>query len=708
MATTTITGTGSHFASSANNTTFVSVGTSSLTGANYEIRLTGTNDVLTNSGRFNGVTLTGSGELVTNLSGGYLGPAEVSPGSGLVFAINAPNETVFNSGTIVGTGAHALGVDLNSTGLISNASTGTIIGGAYIYGSAVSANLATVVNAGRIVGNSLGGSYYGGGVYLVNGGTVTNLATGTISTPSSTSGHNYGVKIGHAGDSAASGTVTNAGTISGGTGGLAVDFSAVAGNRLIDDPGAVFNGKVDGGISSSILELASAASTGTLSGLGTNFYNFGTVQFDSGAHWLLTASTAASGTLFDAMNAGDTIDITGFTATSHSTLSGGLGVVLTNSSSATVTLKVGAALAGGFSVATGAFGTDVTTICFCRGTMIRTPKGQVAVEDLEVGERVVTLGHDNTRIITWVGKGKVLATRGQRSAATPVIVRKGALADNVPNADLHVTKAHSLFIDGVLIPVEFLVNHKTILWDDRAQEVEIYHVELDQHDVLLANDTPAESYRDDGNRWLFQNANSGWHLPPQEPYAPVLTGGPVVDEVWHRLLDRAGRNELSPLTDDADLHLIVDGMRVEARERSTVAHIFRLPSHPKSVIIGSRAAVPAELGFVRDPRSLGVALRRVTIRQGAKFMLIAADDERLTAGFHDYEPAENIRWTNGYAELPIQAFARFDEGAEVAVHLSGSTWYPDDGDEAETQAAHAGTSTSRLGVADYRNISSAA
>ena len=80
----------------------------------------------------------------------------------------------------------------------------------------------------------------------------------------------------------------------------------------------------------------------------------------------------------------------------------------------------------------------------------------------------------------------------------------------MPHHDLRVTKAHALYVDGVLIPVEFLVNHRSILWDDRAQEVAIYHVELDTHDVLMANGAPAESYRDDGNRWLFQNANPGW------------------------------------------------------------------------------------------------------------------------------------------------------------------------------------------------------
>jgi hypothetical protein len=125
-----------------------------------------------------------------------------------------------------------------------------------------------------------------------------------------------------------------------------------------------------------------------------------------------------------------------------------------------------------------------------------------------------------------------------------------ALADNVPYYDLRVTKGHSFLLDGVLIPVEFLVNHRSILWDDHAREVTIYHLELATHDVLLANGAPAESYRDDGNRWLFHNANTGWDLAPQEPCAPVLTGGPVVDAVWRRLLGRSGKRPGCPTTEE--------------------------------------------------------------------------------------------------------------------------------------------------------------
>jgi hypothetical protein len=153
----------------------------------------------------------------------------------------------------------------------------------------------------------------------------------------------------------------------------------------------------------------------------------------------------------------------------------------------------------------------------------------------------------------------------------------------------------------------------------------------------------------------------------------------VVDAAWRRLLDRAGPRNLPPLTDDPDLHLLVDGTRVDAEQRQQSVYVFRLPPNPGSVVIASRETVPAEFGIARDPRSLGVALRQLTIRQGADCTVLEADDERLTSGFHDYEPSDDLRWTNGYAELPAAAFARHINGAELTLYLGGATRYPDEG-----------------------------
>jgi Hint domain len=314
-------------------------------------------------------------------------------------------------------------------------------------------------------------------------------------------------------------------------------------------------------------------------------------------------------------------------------------------------------------------------LCFVAGTRIATPRGEVAVERLEVGDVVLT--HVGAQFpIVWIGVNRVLVAAGRRGAATPVIVRRGALADNVPDRDLYVTKGHSFYLDDVLIPVEFLVNHRSILWDDRPQEVEIYHVELSSHAVLLANGAPAESYRDDGNRRLFRNGNSGWDAPPKKSYAPVLTGGPVVDAVWRRLSDRAGNRLAVSLTDEPDLHLLCDGRRVNGCRRSDDVHVFRLSSVPDQLRVVSRAGVPAELGFARDPRTLGVALRRILVWQGAQVRLLDASDPSLDDGCHAFEEDNGFRWTNGNARLPAALFGGIDGPIELDLHVGGATRYP--------------------------------
>jgi hypothetical protein len=327
-------------------------------------------------------------------------------------------------------------------------------------------------------------------------------------------------------------------------------------------------------------------------------------------------------------------------------------------------------LAGAVTTISG-LGVNPGILCFVAGTLIATPNGEVAVEHLSVGNAVVTFGGE-VRHITWIGVGQVRAKRGKRSAATPVIVRKGALGDNIPHHDLHITKGHSLYIDDVLIPVEFLVNYRSIVWDDRAQEVKLFHVELATHDVLLANGALAESYRDDGNRWLFQNANTGWGQLSKPAYAPVLTGGTIVDAVWRRLLSRAGKRPGVATTEDPDLHLVVDGKRVDGKSPAPQVYVFRLPRPLTEVRLVSRGGVPAELGLARDPRPLGVAVRRILLWKGSHLRVIEASDPALDIGFHPFEEDNVYRWTDGDAQLPV---ALFDGSAELELHVGQTTTY---------------------------------
>jgi len=664
-------------------------------GGKYDITITGSSNNLINNGVITGysggIGVKSTGNTITNrgtIIGG--GPDAYSFGgvyTGVNFGPGATNGVLINYGIITNGDTHVSGsgntwavwVQGGAGVTVNNKSTGTISpGGVYVSGytisptSYASAHAGTVINAGLIQGfnNSFYPTAALNGIFFKNGGTVTNLSGGRILA----NGGSYGIEI-----LGANGTIENAGTI-GNASHTAVIMGAALTNLFILDSTGVDLGIVNGGAGGhNTFEFGTAAALTTYSNTG-NITNFNTISFLNGSTWDVQGNAAFwAGETLGNVGQTDTIDITGFTATNTGVHTGTTALTLTNG----VTNEVihFATATPSFTIVSGAFGTELLGICFCPGTKIRTPNGEVQVEDLSVGDTVVTLG-GNTQNIAWIGKGKVLATRGKRGPATPVIVRKGALANNVPNADLHVTKGHAFYFDGVLIPVEFLINHKTILWDDRAQEVEIYHVELATHDVLFANGAPAESYRDDGNRWLFHNANEGWDQPDKPHYAPVLTGGAMVDAVWQTLLDRAGGKSRMPTTEDSDLHLLVDGLRVDAIVRQEGRLTFRLPAAPGSVRVVSRDGVPAELGLVRDPRSLGVALRRVMVTHGRQLNLIEADDERLTDGFHDYEPAENIRWTNGNAALPIEAFAGFGPNALVELHLAGATVYPLLGEEA--------------------------
>jgi hypothetical protein len=159
----------------------------------------------------------------------------------------------------------------------------------------------------------------------------------------------------------------------------------------------------------------------------------------------------------------------------------------------------------------------------------------------------------------------------------------------------------------------------------------------------------------------------------------VLTGGPVVDAVWRRLLDRAGPRPGVPITDDPDLHLLVDGRRVDAASRSDVWRVFHLPAPPTTVRIASRSGVPQEMGLARDPRCLGVALRQIMVTRGEQTRMIEAEDALLTDGFHGYEVEDEIRWTGGDAAVPAGLFEGFAGPLEITLRLGGRTWYLDEG-----------------------------
>ena len=197
-------------------------------------------------------------------------------------------------------------------------------------------------------------------------------------------------------------------------------------------------------------------------------------------------------------------------------------------------------------------GTDITVDgvpCYCRGTMILTEQGEVAVEDLRIGDRLVT-ADGRLRPLRWIGTRAYspIFARGNRDVL-PVRIARGALGHNTPHRDLLVSPLHAMFIDGMLVPAGALVNGTSIVQLERPDEIAYFHLELDTHDIIVAEGALGESFVNEGNRGMFHNAASFARLYPHAPdtqaryCAPRVEDGACLDRIRRAIAARAARCE---------------------------------------------------------------------------------------------------------------------------------------------------------------------
>jgi hypothetical protein len=156
--------------------------------------------------------------------------------------------------------------------------------------------------------------------------------------------------------------------------------------------------------------------------------------------------------------------------------------------------------------------------CFAEGTRILTEAGEIPVEDVAVGDLVPGQVSGQVRRVTWVGQRTVDVKHHPRPwDVAPVRIRAGALAAGQPHRDLLLSPDHAVLVDGALIPVRYLVNGATIV-QQRVARITYWHVELDRHDVLLAEGMPCESFLDTGNRGAFAAVERG----PWRDFVPMI------------------------------------------------------------------------------------------------------------------------------------------------------------------------------------------
>lgn len=307
----------------------------------------------------------------------------------------------------------------------------------------------------------------------------------------------------------------------------------------------------------------------------------------------------------------------------------------TDGTSATLPLTVGGSV------------TD-STACFGAGTLIATPRGDVAVETLQPGDTVL-LADGSQGFVTWIGHRRLRPHAfGRPDTVQPILVECHAFGPGCPHADLVVSPDHGLAFENHLVPAKALLTGGNVRQLD-VDVIDYYHVELREHAVLLANGLPAESYLDTGNRSSFANGASTVVLRPDFAQLvrevagcmPFVESGAVVERVRTALLAR---------------------MALQTTREAECRIVYKADH----AVVVSRTAIP---GYMtpdpRDRRVLGVKVASLTL-DGVPVPL---DHPALTQGWHAMEP--DGRWTDGAAIIPGTLLA----GRDVQLSLAATTIY---------------------------------
>ncbi|MEO0371749.1 MAG: Hint domain-containing protein [Pseudomonadota bacterium] len=143
-----------------------------------------------------------------------------------------------------------------------------------------------------------------------------------------------------------------------------------------------------------------------------------------------------------------------------------------------------------------AFVSLLSVPCFVAETMILTDKGERPVEDLSVGDMVITKDR-GAQPIRWIG-GRQLEATGDLA---PILVKAGTFG---AHADLAISPLHRILIKDVLAELlfgepEVLVAAKDLVNGHTVKQiqgglVDYFHLLFDQHEVIYSAGLETESF----------------------------------------------------------------------------------------------------------------------------------------------------------------------------------------------------------------------
>jgi len=165
-------------------------------------------------------------------------------------------------------------------------------------------------------------------------------------------------------------------------------------------------------------------------------------------------------------------------------------------------------------------------LCFLKGTNILTTKGEVAVEDLQIGDQLILdTVTGRTEPVKFVFIDTFQHPFVVKEETYPICIKANALADNVPSRDLYVSPDHAIYFPEwkIFVEAQALRNDSSIYQVPTMPDTfTYYHVLCNNQEIVLAENTPAETFIDNVTMETFDNYAEYAALYPEDHFMEEL------------------------------------------------------------------------------------------------------------------------------------------------------------------------------------------
>lgn len=142
--------------------------------------------------------------------------------------------------------------------------------------------------------------------------------------------------------------------------------------------------------------------------------------------------------------------------------------------------------------------TPENLVCFAENSMVFTPNGEVAIQNLKQGDIVYDENY-NLQTVEFVAKRTFFPSKSANKYSIPYEIKQGQLSENVPTKDTIVSASHLIKHEGKMVPASELGTEAEV-----NTVITYYNVSVSNYSTMIVNGMVSETLNTSNDKKVYE------------------------------------------------------------------------------------------------------------------------------------------------------------------------------------------------------------